>query len=130
MDYYSKYQKYKKKYLNFKNKIELEGGGKRKLHKNLSEEEIIITNPIGSPSKMNKFLLAPETDFIFKKCSKKFGKQCSKQNINDILTYIINTELTNSNINDLSESTKLTKEFVSEIVKNHKLFINENMVKE
>lgn len=130
-NFFNKYQKYKKKYLDLK--IKQEGGGKRKVYKNLSEEEIITAHPAGSPSSMNQFLLAPETDFIFKKCSKKFGKQCSKENINDVLTYIINVNQTNGivkkEIDDLAKKTKLSKDFILEVDKTHKEFINDNIVK-
>lgn len=130
-NFFNKYQKYKKKYLDLKSNQE--GGGKQKKHKNLSPEEILTIHPMGSPSSMNKFLLSPEIDFIFKKCSKKFGKECSKENINDILTYIISVNQTSGNlkkeIEDLSKKTKLTKDFILEVNKNHKEYIDKNVIK-
>ena len=70
--FYQKYLKYKKKYQEIKKELENKqiGGDKRPI-KNLSEDDIIIANPIGSPNLMNKFLLEPEVNYIYSKCSKK-----------------------------------------------------------
>ncbi len=132
-DYYQKYLKYKKKYLLEKSKLSQEGGGKRTVH-SVSEEDIVIANPIGSPTMMNRFLLGPEVDFIYGKCSKNksFAKQCSKENITDLLTYIINIEQTHGDFNrevtNLIKFSKLSKDFVNQIIKNHKEFEKKNLV--
>lgn len=135
--FYQKYLKYKKKYLEIKSiyKNNQEGGDKRLL-KNISEEDIVIANPIGSPNSMNKFLLEPEVNYIYNICSKKknFKKLCSRENLTDLLTFIININQThgdfNQEIDHLVKYSKLSKEFINEIIKNHQEYIKNNTVKE
>ncbi len=135
--FYQKYLKYKKKYQEIKKELENKqiGGDKRPI-KNLSEDDIIIANPIGSPNLMNKFLLEPEVNYIYSKCSKKkdFKKLCSRENLTDLLTYIININQTNGDfseeIDNLVKYSKLTKQFVNDIIKNHQEYIKNNTVKE
>tara|TARA_B100001093_G_C26842639_1_gene1021298 strand:- start:2380 stop:2802 length:423 start_codon:yes stop_codon:yes gene_type:complete len=134
IDYKEKYLKYKKKYLDIKkNNLEQEGGAKRTLKNFIDKEDIILANSVGTTNLMNKFLLAPEVNFIYDKCSKNknYKNQCSKDNINDLITYIINIEQTYGNfdheIKNLIKFSKLTKDFVMDIIKHHKSYIKDNL---
>jgi hypothetical protein len=140
MNYYSKYLKYKKKYLELKN-LELKnlivvqsGGGKRYLKQEIDKDPLILT-PTGMPNKMNKFLLQPEINFIKKKCSnnKSIAKICTDQNISDLLTYFFTSEHTGYNpskdLEIISKKTKLSKDFVSSVLKYHKIWKSEFLLK-
>ena len=133
MNYEKKYIKYKKKYINICNQLkEIEnqkGGGKRYLRQDkldkVSKEDIITITPIGSPTVMNTWLLQPEINFISKQCSKKndLKKFCKSEIISKIITDIYNFQQNGDNIkkklDELSKKYKVSKEFISTVLKIH-----------
>ena len=135
MNYYSKYLKYKKKYLDLKKMINFQnGGGKRYLKQEIDKDPLILT-PSGMPNKMNKFLLQPEINFIKKKCSKNksTAKICTDQNVSDLLTYFFTSEQTGYNpskdLEIISKKTKLSKDFINSVLKYHKLWKSDFFLK-
>jgi len=109
--------------------VEIRGGGKRylkgdKLDK-VNKEDIVTITPMGSPTILNSFLLQPEIEFISKKCSKdkKLKKFCKSENISKIITefYRIqqNGDSIKKNIEIISDITKVSKDFVSNVLKYH-----------
>ena len=136
--YKKKYYKYKKKYINLKNEIkdscaslDMIGGGKRYLKGDnldkvkVNKEDIMTITPIGSPTVINTWLLQPEIDFISKKCSKdkKLKKFCKSENISKIITEVYrfqqNGDNFKKNIDEVSKNSKLSKEFILSVFKEH-----------
>ena len=142
--YYDKYLKYKKKYLEIKeNKKEITGGGKRYLRgddgkvniNKVDKEDIMTLTPMGSPTRMNTFLLGPEINFIANKCSKEkdMKKHCTPENITNLLTQFYNFETTNEsvkkNLSNVSKSTNLKVDFIEKVLKYHRLWKTEKFLK-
>ena len=127
VDYYSKYLKYKKKYLSRKNNIQ-DGGGKRYLKLDINQEDILTITPLGSPKIMNNFLLKPEIDFIKSKCSKddKLKKFCKEDLIGEILTQIYKSENNNENIKHIEKDSKTSPEFINHVIKSHNQWKNDS----
>ena len=124
-------------YINYENtesNIDQLAGGKRFLKQDIDKDPLILT-PSGKPTKMNKFLLQPEINFIKKKCSKNkdVSKMCTEENISDLLTYFFTSEQTGYNpskdVDNIIKKTKLSKDFVNSVLKYHKVWKKDHFLK-
>ena len=137
--FYKKYCKYKNKYIQLKQSLTQQGGGKRYLKGNqldkVNKEDISTITPIGSPTIMNTFLLQPEINFISKKFSKdkKLKKFCKAEIISKIVTefykYQQNGESSKNNLDNISKQLKVSKEFTNYVLKNHNIWKEDHFLR-
>ena len=132
-NYYFKYLKYKKKYIKLKNQ---EGGGKRYLRGENTENDPLVITPSGTANNINlKFLLQPEINFIKKQCSKdkKLSKECNDENLTKLLGEFFKSEQIgydiNNDISNIASKNKLSSDFILSVLKFHKTWKNKHFLK-